>query len=1099
MLYDAYENRIQKIARVLNFIRRHALILLSALALIVTAIAALLATKGIAGKAICPEQIYYGDSLPVEGYAFLSSVSFEFRSEDGEWSDVQPHTPGTYFVRGVGKSITGKTRYGAESTFTILPRTLDVRVSDSTVVYGEMPHIHATLPFGDTLQCDEVLFHDILQVTTNVEPNAASIRILSSDGLDVTDYYELNTLVTSISITPRTLDVTVETATHTYDNQKFSYDKYEISGGSLAENDTLQATFEKWLIDAGTLANEPTLRVFNKNGQDVTHHYRINGKIGNLVVEKRPLVIVTGTAAPVLYDASEHSHRSFALCADTPLITGHRLEIVTATDVINAGTYENVLTFRVVDEDGNDRSDNYSLLVSFGTLEIKKRAVSVSTPSESWIYDGQTHVLALASVSGLLSDHTYDIENAPSITDAGSAINALTIRIRHGDDDVTDNYAPQYTYGELRIIKRPITLKPDDASFVYDAAPHTGEMPVVAESSPNPLVDGHELSATVTGSRTEIGSAHTRLLSYRISDGTRDVTTNYEVAVQEGRVTITPRPIRIVITNAGKIYDGIPLHSAAFTVEAVSPLTFALAQGHQISTVMTGGAQTDVGSSENAFLSCRILDGERDVTHNYAPQGIAGILKVDPRPITVSSGSATKPYDGTPLVCHDTITVIDGSLAPGQHLDMSATGEITDPGKIPNTIEGTVRNAQNRDVGTNYLITLEPGTLEILPPPVILVTTGSAEAAYTGDPLTCEMISYQLLSGVLLEGHQILLTSTGSQTEIGKSLNTFDISITDAQGKDAKRFYKIEEELGMLVVYDPSPDDDGDLPDKPVIKITATYQSKVFDGTPLYAENEIEVCPILTELLLQNYTYRVRVSGSQTAVGRGVSEIIEFVLYDPTGKDVTDDYDIIRNPGELEVFDRSTKLISVYLYQRQKYYDGTPLTYESEDFEVLDLEDGLQLDLTLHISLTEVGQLTLNDINSNFAQHAEYRVLCDGTDVSDLYRVVFVLPQGMPDTYIPIRVQQRPLELTTKSAEKLFDGTALTSPGYSISMGSLLSGHHIAAFFVQGEQLQVGESICEVDPQSVIILDSEGNDVTQNYSITSKPGTLTVLPESSDT
>lgn len=1396
MLYDAYESRIQKIARVLNFIRKHALILSIALALVVALIVTLLATKGLAGATACPAEVTYGESISFESNAFLSDVTFEFRGENGTWSAVQPHAPGKYAVRAVGISIGGEPRYGKESSFTILPRALDVQVSDSTVVYGEMPTVSPLLPYGDKLQCDRVIFEDILQTSTNVTPDAASIRILSKDGTDVTDYYLLHTLSTPITLTPRPLGVTVETATQTYDAQKFSYDKYEIHSGSLAERDTLQASFDKWLIDAGELVNQPALRVFNGAGQDVTHHYAITEQIGKLIVEKRPLVITTGTTAPLYYDTQEHANRTFTLSGETPLVAGHRLEIVTAAAPVNAGVYENVLTFRVVDKNGKDHSKNYSLLVNYGSIQIDPRPVSVSTGSDSWIYDATAQTLPVATLSGLLAGHTHIVQNATSITDVGSVSNRLTVRILDGNSDVTDNYALTYTYGSLSVTQRPVEVKPLDVEFIYDGLMHEGGEPFVTEASPYPLVAGHILNAVVTGAQTDVGTAVTALSDLTVLEGTRDVTQNYQFIPQKGTVKVTPRPICIAIELAEKVYDATPLTSTAFTVKPVPPLPFALVEGHRVTDVKTQGSQTDVGSSKNLYLSCRVTDGERDVTGNYAPEGTTGTLTVTPRPITVSSGSAQKVYDGTPLVCHDPITVSEGSLVADHYLDMHATGSITEVGVAPNTIEGTVRDGKQQDVGGNYQILPNTGKLEVLPPAVIVVTTGSAEAPYTGNPLICKEITYTFQSGSLLKGHRITLKTTGSQTEIGKSYNTFEISITDAQGKDVTELYEIKKDLGTLLVYDPNEDEGGgggsgggegggsgnldtsgslkgsteegdeepvlvlrlrstvsgkvylrlmsfgnftgqgfatatpysllldsaysynyltgislenagfdpafmeiqsftdqyllpyylglgkadyDLqtsdvyhtgegmteyalpyyvyggtgaglptmsgayaaaelayrsfvyqnylkggdeatraalqqiiatekwdpndpdivtkvaayvqsiavykmdynvaideaengilafleykegvcrqfaalgtmlfrelgiparytvgyvgestqgawsevnsdsghawveiyidgvgwipvevtggggnhnPPLPTLEITPTYQSKPFDGTPLYAVNEIDIDPALSELLKQGYTYEVSVSGERTEIGRGESEIVSFTLYDPDGKDVTELFKIVYHKGTLEILDSGIQLIKVYLYQLQKYYDGTPLFYADGDFDVLEIEEGLDLTLRLHISLTDVGHLTLNDINFNLEQYAEYKVRQDGEDVTDRYRILFVLPEGAPDSYVPIRVDKRPIELTTQSAEKLYDGKVLRSPGASVSFGSLLQGHRIVELSIIGEILQVGETLCAVQPQSVVIHDANGNDVTRNYAISVKTGKLTVL------
>ena len=63
--------------------------------------------------------------------------------------------------------------------------------------------------------------------------------------------------------------------------------------------------------------------------------------------------------------------------------------------------------------------------------------------------------------------------------------------------------------------------------------------------------------------------------------------------------------------------------------------------------------------------------------------------------------------------------------------------------------------------------------------------------------------------------------------------------------------------------------------------------------------------------------------------------------------------------------------------------------------------------------------------------------------------------------------------------------------GIQIDSRKVEKGHLFVA--VKGTQTDVGTSECYVQPGSVRILDSQGNDVTRNYDIVIRKGTLTVL------
>jgi hypothetical protein len=284
----------------------------------------------------------------------------------------------------------------------------------------------------------------------------------------------------------------------------------------------------------------------------------------------------------------------------------------------------------------------------------------------------------------------------------------------------------------------------------------------------------------------------------------------------------------------------------------------------------------------------------------------------------------------------------------------------------------------------------------------------------------------------------------------------------------------------------------GDEKPKDKLTLMPAYQSKPYDGKPLYPY-DISKTPQLVDLLEKGYTYDVVLGGSQTEIGRGVSVIESFRLFDPSSKDVTDRYELKFLEGVLEVLEPDLQTIRVYLYQLQKYYNGTPLAFEEEDYEIIEIPADVRLELALNISLTDAGYLTLDDINSKFEEYASFRVYRGKTDVTEEFRVVFDVFPGTPEDYVPIRVDARPLELTANSVTKPYDGKPLNGDGVTITLGSLLPGHHIENVNVIGSITRQGSTYCVIDLESLVILDAEGNDVTDNYKIVAKYGTLTVV------
>ena len=243
MQYDDYRNRVLKVARVFSWIRRHTVMLLVIFITIACLIGATLFLKGTVLFSQYPDDMIYGDIPSPNAIAFLSPVSFEYRAENGDWTKTIPKSPGNYQVRSIGIDIAGNPRYGKVDSFTIVPKQIEVTVSNGQVVYGETPNVSAATVFGDRLICEQFIYEDILQIQTTVTPIQDEIRILSSNDADVTDAYEITVASTSISIVPRKITVTVEDTSQVYDGTSLSYDKYAITDGTLVNGDILQAVF----------------------------------------------------------------------------------------------------------------------------------------------------------------------------------------------------------------------------------------------------------------------------------------------------------------------------------------------------------------------------------------------------------------------------------------------------------------------------------------------------------------------------------------------------------------------------------------------------------------------------------------------------------------------------------------------------------------------------------------------------------------------------------------------------------------------------------------------------------------------------------------
>jgi hypothetical protein len=124
------------------------------------------------------------------------------------------------------------------------------------------------------------------------------------------------------------------------------------------------------------------------------------------------------------------------------------------------------------------------------------------------------------------------------------------------------------------------------------------------------------------------------------------------------------------------------------------------------------------------------MNGDEDITHLYyielIPDVAAGlevptdyvVARINPRVITVSTGSSEEHYLEGAELSNNIITVIEGPLVEGHRLNAETDAKLTEVGSIQNTIKEGMSICDDlnggRDVTHNYEIELDLGTLTFL-------------------------------------------------------------------------------------------------------------------------------------------------------------------------------------------------------------------------------------------------------------------------------------------------------------------------------------------------------------------------------------------------
>ena len=291
---------------------------------------------------------------------------------------------------------------------------------------------------------------------------------------------------------------------------------------------------------------------------------------------------------------------------------------------------------------------------------------------------------------------------------------------------------------------------------------------------------------------------------------------NYSGKVQR-KYHITKAPLTVTTEGATRAYNGQPL-TAPGTVTG-------FVEGENAELQVTG-KQTDVGSSKNTY---NIVWTETTKADNYQVSDTVGTLtitaqSIDPgtdpeKPNPDYTGAkvnspSDEVYDGNEHKWIPTVTdKADKKLEAGKDYTVEySTKNFKDVGTIDVTITG--KGNYTGTVKRSYKVT----------PKEYTVTTESATKTYSGTALTAGGKVEGIVSGETVE-----FTTTGSQTEVGTSKNTYELVWKSAK---ATNYTLAKESIGKLTVKAKSiVPDDKDTPesDKTGITVSEPSDSK-YDG-----------------------------------------------------------------------------------------------------------------------------------------------------------------------------------------------------------------------------------------------------------------------------
>ena len=817
---------------------------------------------------------------------------------------------------------------------------------------------------------------------------------------------------------------------------------------------------------------------------------------GKVTISKRNITFTgqsaTGDGA-LAYNGSKQQITGITVqtaTGDEGLIDGHTfanpnsgLTYKAEATYVNDGEVVGIFTGNpyITDSANNDVSASYNPIYVTGKIQIKAKGATefkITANSATKKYDGTALTLdnsAFTYTDGVLcagDSITATIAgSATNVEDSPAASSVSSYKILKGQVDVTNCYAPAVLVnGSLTITKRSVTLTSSSSATRYTGNPYSVQNVTVSGDG---FVDGQGATYSNFASITNVSETkdNNNTFSYELTDATK--AGNYEITQVYGKLTINKADLttsHFDYSNAGGSsikYDG-QTHEASITLKSQYTGAGSITIGYAKDSATFSGTPKDVGSY-NAYIT--VTAGDNFNATSSALTDVANwAFTITKRTLSLSSGSAEKVYDGTPLTNSEiTVAETDG-FATGEGATYDIKGTQTNAGTSSNAFEAIPQSGTNF---SNYDISYTYGTLTVtaITSKVTVTVTGKTSTA-TYDAQPHEVSGYYLSAD-----NGLYDTLTNVKFSGNSTVNKTDVSIVDGQvvaynmGLKDSDFANINNNFTTVefVVTD------GWLRiNQRTLTISGTAASKTYNATEQSTTEfttdglVVSTDPAITHsLVADSVTYKQ----SGTTVGHYTGEFSGTPkVVDTNNVDVTSNYKIATKASQLSITAISTP-ITITADSATKMYDATSLTKNTYTYT-----DGV---LMSGDTLSAITSGTIYNAGTQPNKIIDYAVTNQkGDDVTDCY----TFSASADGT---LTVTKRDVVLTSASGRKTYDGSALSAGTVSVSGSGFATGQG-ASYEVTGTQTAAGSS------ENVFTYTLNAGTELTNYDITTKNGTLLV-------
>jgi hypothetical protein len=523
-----------------------------------------------------------------------------------------------------------------------------------------------------------------------------------------------------------------------------------------------------------------------------------------------------------------------------------------------------------------------------------------------------------------------------------------------------------------------------------------------------------------------------------------DLTSNYNLTIHPGTLTITARPLHLAVAPIPLTYNGLYQSSLAYSfVDGTS-----LASTDQTLSISSESRYWFVGTYPNT-LSAKVIgvsNPSQDYTKNYAiTWSNNGENTLTISPYTIHYGvrgilcdSLSKYYDGQPLSVPSGLDLggsLDGvsylyieegyALQSGDSVDFSSV-QITFAPDASDQVSDATLAKQLTEKGAYSFSLSKPTFIHTDSQGAKTDVTSCYDVSFTGS-MICHILPRPI----------DLLSSSASKVYDGTTLTSSAFTTR----------------LTPVSLANP----------------TSIYQSKWPTGDPFIGQQHLVVTgdPTLPSESSDVGDYANRFNNG------GAS----FQVFNEANEERTYDYVLtLRNEGTLQITPRE---ITVATPSGEKVYDGTPLVLTNATITSGSLAMGESIAFastqTSYLAGTYQNTLAATILNAS------------NNDVTKNYKITWV--------YGSLTIHQRPITITTPSANFTFSGAFQNAGAASVTSGSLADGDYLSGAITSVKYVGTVEN--RFVEGSAIISRTEASmsvDVSASYLITYVYGSLVMAP-----